>query len=332
MPSSGDVCAGGDAEYGAGPVRVLVLRGGAIGDFICTLPVLLALRGHWPRTHIELIAYPRTGALALAAGLVDRVVSLDDGQTARLFAHPPALSEDQRAHVRSFHVVLSLLHDPDHRVRENLLTAGAGRVITGTPILSDTHAVPHLMKPLEALGIRYRGDPPLLDLPPRDLVFGARWLGGRGLRRPVAIHPGSGSAAKNWPLARYQGIAQRLTTSGRGQPFFILGEAEADIAPALRDAEVHHPILEGRELLDVASAIAQAAAFVGNDSGISHLASSLGRPVVALFGPSNPAHWAPRGPRVRILQAPDGDLARLDTDTVWSALCKCLQSEQRGAA
>ena len=92
----------------------------------------------------------------------------------------------------------------------------------------------------------------------------------------VVIHPFSGGARKNWPLERWQALGA------------ILGAERADS--------------RFERLDDLAAWLAGAKLFVGNDSGITHLAAAVGTPVVALFGPTDPAVWAPRGPRVRILR------------------------------
>ncbi|NQT91944.1 MAG: hypothetical protein HQ559_04215, partial [Lentisphaerae bacterium] len=90
--------------------RILVLRGGAIGDFVLTLPALRLLRERWPDAHIELVGYPHVASLADAGGLVDRVRSLDSADIARLFSLRPDLPASQREYLSSFHIVLSYLY------------------------------------------------------------------------------------------------------------------------------------------------------------------------------------------------------------------------------
>ena len=138
-------------------VRILVLRGGAIGDFILTLPALQKLRARWPEAHIELLGYPHIAELALAGGLIDRVASLDKAEMARFFSRLPKFTDAQRDYVKSFDLVLSYLHDPEDIVRQNLLTAGARQVIYGSPILRGGHAIEHLLRPLETLALYAEG-------------------------------------------------------------------------------------------------------------------------------------------------------------------------------
>jgi len=82
------------------------------------------------------------------------------------------------------------------------------------------------------------------------------------------------------------------------------------------------PRVEQVKLVDLAGALSCCAAYVGNDSGITHLASAVGVPVVALYGPSDADRWGPRGEHVQILRAPGGDLAALSVDDVLAA---CLR-------
>ncbi len=302
-------------------VRFLVLRGGAIGDFILTLPALTALRERWPEAYIELVGYPHIANLALAAGLVDHVESLDRADVARFFAQIPQFTQQQAEHISSFHLVISYLHDRVGTVKHNLLMAGAKQVIYGSPIVSEGHAIDHLVKPLETLAIYVAGANPRLALGENVRRPGREWLEANGLgKAAVAIHPGSGSPAKNWPVERFVELAERIAKSGKGKPFFVLGEADHAIAPVLAERAGHTPALTGRTLVDVASVLASCRAYVGNDSGITHIAAALGIPTIALFGSSDPDRWGPRGENVRILRADDGKMESITRDQVEAAV------------
>jgi heptosyltransferase III len=108
-------------------------------------------------------------------------------------------------------------------------------------------------------------------------------------RASVVIHPFSGSPRKNWPLASFEEVANRL-------PLPVEWTAGPD------EALDHATRFEN--LLDLARWLAGAALYIGNDSGITHLAAAVGVPVVALFGPTLPAIWAPRGANVTMLREP----------------------------
>ena len=296
--------------------RFLVLRGGAIGDFIVTLPALAALRARWPDAHIELVGYPHIANLALAGGLVDHVESLDRAEMARFFSASPAFTEAQSTYIRSFDLVLCYLHDPYGIVEENLLLAGARQVIYGPPIVEKGPASRHLLKPLESLAIYPDDDIPHLVLSASGIQRGRAWLAERGLGEGVVVlHPGSGSPKKNWPLENFLALAREWTARGPSV-LFVVGEADQAIRSRLQEMNPPPALLADATLVEVAESVSTARLYVGNDSGVSHLAAALGVPTVVLFGPSDAAIWAPRGAHVRVLQAPEGDLSRLDVNAV----------------
>jgi ADP-heptose:LPS heptosyltransferase len=103
----------------------------------------------------------------------------------------------------------------------------------------------------------------------------------------AVIHPFSGSKRKNWPLDRYRELAAMLP-----MPVRWCAGPEEELPDAVRFDNLY----------DLACWIAGARVYIGNDSGITHLAAAAGAPVVAIFGPTDPAIWGPRGANVRIVQ------------------------------
>lgn len=185
--------------------RLLVLRGGAIGDFMMTLPALQALRDQWPKSHIALLGYPHVAELAHAGGMVNEFRSLDDSAMAQFFSNQPEFSGEQQAYVQSFDIVLSYLHDPDQILERNMQRLGARRFIHGSPLVKELHAIDHLMQPLKELAIISPEARPQLHLNEcLQQQKGQTWLNHQELHTPVlAIHPGSGNAEKNWPGERF---------------------------------------------------------------------------------------------------------------------------------
>jgi hypothetical protein len=164
--------------------------------------------------------------------------------------------------------------------------------------------------PRLAIGARFR-EQAAADL--RDLGVEP----GRGL----ALHPGSGGAAKCWPAPRFLELAGAAREAGFA-PFFVLGPVECESRPDLLEAveASGFPALREPPLPLLAAAVRVAGSFVGNDGGASHLAAAAGARTVAIFGPSDPAVWAPRGRDVRVLVAPHGDLGGLPPEVVLDAL------------
>lgn len=128
----------------------------------------------------------------------------------------------------------------------------------------------------------------------------------------LAVHPGSGSPSKNWPMERFLEAARRL--SGASPWLMVAGPAEETlVAPRGSILAREWP------LRVLGPALARAGLFLGNDAGVSHLAAAAGAPTLALFGPTDPALWAPVGPRVMTLRAPSASLSDLDPDEVVGA-------------
>jgi ADP-heptose:LPS heptosyltransferase len=301
--------------------KILVLRGGAIGDFIVTLPALAALRRRWPDAEIEIVGYPHIANLARLGGLADRVRSLDEARMARFFSLRAEFPAEQAEEIRSFDLVVSYLYDPHDVLRENMRRIGVKHLIYGTPVVDAGHAVDHMMKPLAALAIYPEGEEkPLLALA-RAGVHNARLRLPAPGERLLAVHAGSGSPGKNWPAEKFLDLAARARERVGASPVFILGEADDALAPVLARAGV--TVLPPCSLSDLAPALAACAAYVGNDSGVTHLAACVGTPTLALFGPSDPARWGPRGRCARILRGepPTTEgLAALPVETVLKTL------------
>ncbi|MDD4871387.1 MAG: glycosyltransferase family 9 protein [Kiritimatiellae bacterium] len=295
--------------------RILVLRGGAIGDFIFTLPALQALRTRWPDSYIEIIGYPHIAQLAQAGRLADAIASLDKAEIARYFSFNPSIPDEQVDYIKSFDLIISYLFDPAGTVKENLRSIGAKQVIYGCPIVENAHAVDVLMKPLEELAIYSEGiEYPCLRLKDSHKKAGSVIVEKMG-KKIIAIHPGSGSPKKNWPLENFLSLGELISTRTNIQPVFILGEADNVIAEKLASTKTSFPIVSGHSLVDLAGILSACAGYIGNDSGITHLAASLGITVVAIYGPTDPAIWAPRGPNVKIVTPQTKDEKCLTTIT-----------------
>jgi ADP-heptose:LPS heptosyltransferase len=118
----------------------------------------------------------------------------------------------------------------------------------------------------------------------------------------LCLHPGSGSDRKNWPKEDFLEVATGAFCRWRLPSTVLIGPAEQGQRAFWNEAGgTSLSVKEGLPILEVARTLRRAALYVGNDSGITHLAAAAGVPVVALFGPTDPARWAPRGVRVEVL-------------------------------
>jgi len=189
------------------------------------------------------------------------------------------------------------------------------------------HASIWLARPLASLGVPCGdGDPPPLratDAERRDVAALRRELPDRFL----AVHPGSGSPSKTWPADRFARTLDALAVDR-----FLLVEGPADAAAAdvlaARPGAVRAQGLAPRRL---GALLAEAAAFIGNDSGVTHLAAAFGAPTVALFGPTDPGVWSPAGPRVTLVRSATPAMEGIAVDAAVAAAAAALLDDEADA-
>jgi heptosyltransferase-2 len=300
--------------------RILVVRGGAIGDFILTLPAIKLLRDHNPNAQIEILGGKHIVALAEKRFYADGARSIEDGRLAGFFAKGPALSPELVDYFGGFDLIVSYLFDPDRIFESNLKRCGGGTFIAGPPKLGGhTHAAKQLARPLEDLGL-YLEDHAARLFPTEADRESVRDFIGSGGTPFIALHPGSGSATKNWPLERWEKIGQHLLS--RGRTFVVVGgEADEERIRRLESLWRNKGVRFATNLpLPQLAALLEKSFFIGHDSGISHLAAAAGAECLLLFGPTDPSVWAPANKGVRVLQSPNGNLEELEAETVIAAL------------
>lgn len=286
--------------------RILVLRGGALGDFLVTLPALALLRERWPGAEIHLVGNATAAQLALARGLVSAVHSQHEARWSALYGAgplPPAFA----GWLAEFDLVLSYWPDPDGALRACFPRRARQTFLSADAMPRVAPAAAHYCAPLAELGLR-----------PAEFLFRLRPLAGSAEREPrpqITVHPGSGSRRKNWPPDRWLELLPQLP----GPVTLVLGEAEQHDWPVTVAPAVFRITCAPLETL--VEHLAATRLFLGHDSGISHLAAACGAPCLLLFGPTDPAVWAPPSPETRVLRPPAG-LAALDVTEVAQAVAE----------
>ena len=297
--------------------RVLVIRGGAIGDFILTLPAIRLLRESIPNCELEVLGYPGIIDLAVASGHAEASRSLEHRSMAMLFVPNAKIDDALCDYLRGFNLIVSYLFDPDGHLQGNMQRIGVktflampSRVIEG-----GGHAAIQLAKPLESLAM-YLEDPA-----PQIHVAGV--VTQEGMR--IGIHPGSGSLKKNWPVEQWcRAGHELLRLLPESRLALITGEAEAErgitqqVLEAWKGLPVDH--WDSLPLTELAARLPACGAMLGHDSGIGHLAAACGVPCHLFFGPTEPATWAPRNSGVTVHRVASGDLQDLGFDEGWAAL------------
>ncbi len=314
--------------------KILVIRGGAIGDFLLTLPAIALLREAFPAARLEILGYQHIIALAASGGYADATRSIEYAALANFFNPKIAeLDPELSEYFGSFQQVVSFLYDPDSFFSGNLRRCGVKNLIEASPKIDPEgdHATRQLARPLEAMALYLEEAGTLLRPGDAETRFADEFLraqGGNAIEpvspsaaRPlIAIHPGSGGERKNWPLERWLALARWLRSltlpGGRPRLLVVGGEADAKALsafqsewptgnPGTRPERGEVLFAENLPLPCVGALLACCRLFIGHDSGISHLAAAVGAPGVLLFGPTDPDIWAPLHTGIQIVRAND---------------------------
>lgn len=299
---------------------VLAILHGALGDTILALPALEVLAAAGPltvwgpaRERLTPLLSPRGPACAVRTFPPEALPLWSDPAT--------PLPAPARAALAPFARLVAVCGPGPLATRIEALGGVGVAAPRAGPLAADDlpgHASDVLLARLRAAtGLAVEVDPrPRLAPTPDDLVRG------RALARAerwVVCHPGSGGAAKCWAPAGFAAALARLPDLAR---VVVLGPAEVErgLDPAaFRGARV----VVAPPIEDLMALLAGAAAYLGNDAGPTHLAAALGAPTVAVFGPTDPACWAPRGRGpVAVVR---GDLDALDPAPVIDALRRVLR-------
>jgi ADP-heptose:LPS heptosyltransferase len=244
---------------------------------------------------------------------VDSVLPWESATFAALLTDDASVSLELRHALAPFQAVIAYTASAD-LLRGLAQAAPSAELVAHLPLPppSGPHAADWLAQAVARLGSDPAITPPVFAASAAERPQAQPWLD-RLSPRFLAMHPGSGAAGKNWPADRFAALAERLAA---GHPFLLVeGPADADAAAPARaiPGTVHARDLPPRVL---GAVLAHASLYVGNDSGVSHLAAAWGAPVLALFGPTDPALWAPVGPRVRVLRATDERMDSLELEVV----------------
>lgn len=275
-------------------MRRLLIRPGALGDLIVSLPALEALRAGYtevwvPQDNTDLIRFADRARAIGSTGV---------GLLGLPGIEPPAHT---LAALAGFDQIVSWYGAN----RLDFRAAVAHLPFTFFPALPPEdwcgHAVDFYVAHARAVGGQISfGAVPRLEVP------------APASRSYAVIHPFSGSARKNWLLDRFRAVAAHLS---RTMPVLWSAGPEEELEEAIRFTSRY----------ELACWLAGARVYLGNDSGVTHLAAAVGTPVLALFGPTSPAVWSPRSSSTRVLRPPNADMREIGVAKVISILEEMLR-------
>ncbi|MGA2507757.1 MAG: glycosyltransferase family 9 protein [Chitinispirillaceae bacterium] len=294
-------------------MSILIYHAGALGDFITTIPALRFWKNKNRSERFFLLGKSSIGEFAKDIGLIDEMLDVDSARsaplfsddfssqagellapfkTAILFAAPgsPIISTIRQSTIQSlywqpsFPATDSRIHLSDYHLS----------LFTDPQSLGPEAKQPRIAP--SAASIKKT-----LDILPENCS-------------PVGLHPGSGSRKKNWPLERYLLLADKIRKKGISV-LWLLGPAEAGFNVPPNDI-----IVSNRPFALCAALLSRCCAFVGNDSGFAHLAAGVGCRTIALFGPSDPIVWSPRGRDVCVIKSSNPCMTAITVEEVFNEI------------
>ena len=286
----------------------MIIRPGAIGDIIVTLPALGTIRDHFPDAKIEVMGYPPLLEIIKGRFYADTISRFDQSDIAYLFMKDTKIPESLMKRFGGMDLIISFISDKDRILSGNLEATGARCVIHYDPFPSGdecVHIVDHLLKSLDTLGISYANKIPKVFLHEEDIHFSDDFIRDRIIvskKILVAIHPGSGGWQKCWSVERFAALMNWLNREIESHIFVVSGPADGEIIKKLTaKVKDNFTLVDHLSLPKLAAVIRRCNLFLGNDSGITHLAAAMGVHTLAIFGPTDPNVWGPQGEQVKIL-------------------------------
>lgn len=302
--------------------RGLIIFPGALGDLICLLPAIRALGGRYPNIEFELMARAELARFAERRMTIVAGHSIDRREVALLFSKDGGESILAREFFRQFDRIDCFFAADNERFCSSLRQAARSEVSfypfrpPGKGHMAECY--------LRAIGADISPPPGgSIELLPRDMRGAQQKLRAIGIEpgRFVLVLPGSGSARKNWPAENFALLAERIQLIHH--VLVVLGPAESGLAPGFLARSLS--VMSDLELGELASIARWGRCFIGNDSGVSHLAAAAGARGLVIFGPSDPERWRPLGD-VKIIQKEP--LESLLLEQVWPAVAELAEADQ----
>lgn len=295
---------------------ILVIHQGALGDFILALPTIETLRDTFPKAKLVLMGFPRILELVDQRFYADDILSIDQRGMASFFVRGSPLDRPLSQFFSTFDLLVVFGKDGEGTLTGNLKQACQGLILHINPFPQWTeriHLTDHLLRELSRYGFPPSEKIPRLFLSEKDRDWGKSFCRVKGLTdeeksKAIVVHPGSGSKKKVWPLDRFLELVHYLQGHFNSRILIVLGPAEGpEVQKAFGGMEwelgLTAPLLvKGLSLLELASVMEGCRLFIGNDSGITHMAAALGIPTIAIFGPSDHKIWSPRGEKVFVVR------------------------------
>jgi heptosyltransferase-3 len=302
---------------------IVILHPGGLGDLLLAVPAIRGLRERFPDHELLLCGHDQAAEFLVDCGLAECGISIRTAACAALFAGATPDDRVLRDWLSRCDVAVAWTSDDAGMLATALKSCGAAAAVAQSPFASTLKSVHQSERFIEILGGE---DGPAWTAPvllPNNLREQAEaYLAGCGLsrKRPLAlVHPGSGSRQKCVKPEILLPILEGLEALGL-EPLLLEGPADHEMVERLLPYLSRRPVvLRDQSVRLLAGVLSQIDLFLGHDSGVTHLAALVGTPTVALFGPTDPARWAPRGPAVSVIHEQPCDCAS------WNDVKSCVE-------
>ena len=306
--------------------KILVRRFCALGDLVLTLPFLKALRQCHPESPIHWMGHSEHVRWLLSLGFIEEGFDEENSRWHRLYSNDAAAVRGLNPDPSGYDRIYAFVPDPnDSALLAGLKAAAEDSKITGIPAkpreCSGTHASTFFLSYLPE---------PVAEAVFHELISSIDKL---NTEAAAVVHPGSGSTKKNWPARCFAETIERLS-SHRPDLVFTVIQGPSDEGPVSEVvAGLPHMgdrlrIIHTEGIPELAETLARAKLYIGNDSGVTHLAGALNLPTVAVFGSSDPALWAPFGGRIRVVRSGETEIRFPPVDDVVKAALELLSQEK----
>lgn len=277
--------------------NILVIHQGSLGDVILSFPALKSLRRE-RNASLAVLCKNEVGKVAHKLDVVDAYFPVESARFSRLFSKAPG--KEMKAFINHYDIIVVVSFSDG--IKDNVSKNHKGhtcRINPRPPAEEETHIAADIVEQMKAQGL-LRNSVDVADAlrsievetidkitPARDSDL-------------FLIHPGAGSRRKRWPLDRFIEVAAAVDSR---EVAFLIGPAEMDLAPVVKKrAKREFKVHEIHDLFSVIDLMKASRCFIGNDSGLAHLAGYMGIPLVAIFGPASPIRWHPLGSRTKVVR------------------------------
>lgn len=302
--------------------NILIFHQAALGDFIVTFPIALAMGRMFPQSRVMYVTANSKGKLAERLVGVDSI-DIESGWHV-LHGEKPALNDRNRSIIEGAHTIISFVSKPNDLWEDNvrMFNPQATLVQLDTKPASDPnddHIAQNLVKQLSRW--------PAISSAAGMMLNSVQTRGLTVRRDPsqIVIHPGAGNEQKRWPVEKFVKLIEVLHREGQSVKV-LLGETELEqFSPdAIRSIEKAAAIAKPATYLELLEQLATAKVFIGNDSGPGHLAGIIATPTISLFGTPS-TRWKPLGPSVHVIEK--DSLAKITLDEVAQQTRVLLESQ-----